>query len=251
MLKKVVDEKSTDKSKSAKLSNDIVSKMSKENENKEATANGIVITLEKPSDSVHLQTEQKQSNNEQEHGASYNFLRIPVNTIREESCDRSSGEFSTKHIDLESHSQVGHENKDDANANEAVIVPLDDNSPVRKVKKRRTRVRYVLVRGSSTLNSSGRTKCMDCLTVRIGKSTYMLFLITLVYIISFLPFYILAIIRQSQTLFVEQLSPAGSVAYHVFLRSYLLSSAINPLIYSFCNAPSFVGIVSIYSNGYF
>ena len=39
-------------------------------------------------------------------------------------------------------------------------------------------------------------KCVD-IRLRIGKSTLMLFLITLAYIISFLPYYTLAIIRQS------------------------------------------------------
>ena len=118
---------------------------------------------------------------------------------------------------------------------------LEENgSHVKRTKKRRQRVRYVLVRGSSTINSSGRTKCVNCLTVRVGKSTFMLFLITIAYIISFLPFYTIVILRQSIEGFVQQMSAAGSMAYHVFLRSYLLSSAINPVIYSFCN-PQFRG----------
>ena len=116
----------------------------------------------------------------------------------------------------------------------------DDGSPTKRNKKTRKRVKYVLVRNASTLNSSGRTKCINCVTVRIGKSTFMLFLITIAYIISFLPFYTIIIIRQSTEGFVQQLSAAGYTAYHVFLRSYLLSSAINPIIYSFCN-PQFRG----------
>ena len=113
-------------------------------------------------------------------------------------------------------------------------------SPAKLTKKPRKRVKYVLVRSASTLNSSGRTKCINCVTVRIGKSTFMLFLITLAYIISFLPFYTIIIIRQSTEGFVQKLSNEGYTAYHVFLRSYLLSSAINPIIYSFCN-PQFRG----------
>ena len=102
-------------------------------------------------------------------------------------------------------------------------------------KRRHSRVKYRLVRGSTAIMSSGRTKCSDYLTIRIGKSTFMLFLITVVYIVSFLPFYILAIIRQSKGLSVQQMSRASLMAYQVFLRSYLLSSAVNPMIYSFCN----------------
>ena len=70
---------------------------------------------------------------------------------------------------------------------------------------------------------------------RIGKSTLMLFLITLAYIFSFLPYYTVVIIRQSKPGFVSQLSDTGYMTYNVLLRSYQLSSAINPIIYSFCN----------------
>ena len=107
---------------------------------------------------------------------------------------------------------------------------------VHNSKRRQSRVKYRLVRGSTTIMPSGRRKYSDYLTIRIGKSTLMLFLITVVYIASFLPFYILAIIRQSKGLSVQQMSRASLMAYQVSLRSYLLSSAVNPLIYSFCNA---------------
>ena len=70
---------------------------------------------------------------------------------------------------------------------------------------------------------------------RIGKSTLMLFLITLAYIFSFLPYYTVVIMRQSNQGFVGQLSDTGYMTYNVLLRSYQLSSAINPIIYSFCN----------------
>ena len=93
----------------------------------------------------------------------------------------------------------------------------------------------------TSVNFSSSTEPCGCKCVklnvrmRIGKSTLMLFLITLAYIISFLPYYTLAIIRQSNEDFSTYLSDSGYVTYHVFLRSYQLSSAINPIIYSFCN----------------
>ncbi|XP_060568445.1 muscarinic acetylcholine receptor M4-like [Ruditapes philippinarum] len=119
--------------------------------------------------------------------------------------------------------------------------PKKAPSPKRKIqkvkeKKKRRRVRYLLVRGSSTLNASGRAKCVNCLTVRIGRSTLMLFFITIAFVISFMPFYVLVIIRQSNSNFVRGMSKSGLTAFHLFLRSYLLSSAVNPFIYSFCNA---------------
>ena len=87
---------------------------------------------------------------------------------------------------------------------------------------------------SSSLKQNG-TGCIS-LNIRIGRSTLMVFLITLAYIISFLPYYTLAIVRQANVRFVKNLSDVGYMTYHVFLRSYQLSSAINPIIYSFCNA---------------
>ena len=238
-VEKIVEEKSTEKSQTIK-SKDPTSKASNEHESNDIIGNGIVITHEKPSDSEQFYTAESQNEDtKRETRSSYGLLRVPVNLAKELSTDRSVEEFSTVNIELDSHSNVENQVKltevpngketDHANVSER------NSPPVKGAKKRRKRVRYLLVRGSSTLNSSGRAKCASCLTVRVGKSTFMLFLITIAYIISFLPFYIIALIRQSNSLFVQQLSPAGSMAYYFFLRSYLLSSAINPIIYSFCN----------------
>lgn len=71
--------------------------------------------------------------------------------------------------------------------------------------------------------------------LRIGKTTLMLFLVTLVYIISFLPFLGIAIHRSIDSSAARGRNKAGEMAYEVFLRSYLLNCAVNPIIYSFCN----------------
>ncbi|XP_052770197.1 muscarinic acetylcholine receptor M2-like [Mya arenaria] len=86
-----------------------------------------------------------------------------------------------------------------------------------------------------SLSKSNGSQCIH-IRVRIGRSTLMLFLITLAYIVSFLPFYVIAIFRQTDSTFVSRMDGAGYMAYHLCLRSYLLSSAINPIIYSFCNS---------------
>ncbi|XP_052267697.1 G-protein coupled receptor 84-like [Dreissena polymorpha] len=72
--------------------------------------------------------------------------------------------------------------------------------------------------------------------LKIGGSTLMLFLITLAYVVSFLPFLVIAVLRQTDSKFLMTLNDAGYAVYQVCLRSYLLSCAINPIIYSFCNA---------------
>lgn len=112
------------------------------------------------------------------------------------------------------------------------------NSPVACEKAKNTRgINGISKKISDSRSVSTEQACSHCvrLKIRIGKSTLMLFLITLVYIISFLPYYALAIIRQNKG-FESQLSTAGYMAFHLFLRSYQLSSAINPIIYSFCNS---------------
>ncbi|KAH3874824.1 octopamine receptor beta-3R-like [Dreissena polymorpha] len=86
-----------------------------------------------------------------------------------------------------------------------------------------------------SLNTSNGSYCIN-IKIRIGRSTLMLFLITLAYIFSFLPFLVIAVMRQTDIRFIVQLNDFGSAVYHLCLRSYLLSCAINPIIYSFCNA---------------
>ena len=237
-VEQVVEDKSTEKSQNGKQSNEAASKASRDKESNGVVGNGIAITYDKASESDKFHTAQSVNEDAAKEITDDDLLRIPVSTANELSSDRSIYECSTVNIELESQTPLEAQPKltEETKENEPSNSSRRNSSPTKRVKKRRTRVRYMLVRGASTLNSSGRTKCTSCLTIRVGKSTFMLFLITIAYIISFLPFYIIAIIRQSNTLFVQQLTPAGAMAYYLFLRSYLLSSAINPIIYSFCNA---------------
>lgn len=86
---------------------------------------------------------------------------------------------------------------------------------------------------SSTLQKKRRV--VDKRTIRIGKTTVMLFVVTIVYILCFSPFLVLA---SHRSVFPEKwryLSDSGEIAYQFFLRSYLANSAVNPIIYSFFN----------------
>lgn len=105
------------------------------------------------------------------------------------------------------------------------------------VKRKRTHKNGFAKRRGTLKDSLTRVNehCMQ-MKLKIGRSTLMLFLITLAYIISFLPFYVIAIVRQTSPDYVNTLQGTGYRMYLVCLRSYLLSSAINPIIYSFCNA---------------
>ncbi|XP_046375962.2 cholecystokinin receptor-like [Haliotis rufescens] len=70
---------------------------------------------------------------------------------------------------------------------------------------------------------------------RAFKTTLMLFIITVVFIISFLPHLILMITRFIKSDFLDSLQGAGFMVYNVFLRSYVIQSAVNCIVYSFCN----------------
>ncbi|XP_046581546.1 probable G-protein coupled receptor No9 [Haliotis rubra] len=71
-----------------------------------------------------------------------------------------------------------------------------------------------------------------------AKSTLMLFIITVIFMLSFLPFFITALIRGAKReMFLANLTDTTEIIlFNIFVRSYLLSNAANPVIYSFCNA---------------
>jgi hypothetical protein len=68
------------------------------------------------------------------------------------------------------------------------------------------------------------------------KSTFMLFLVTVLFIASFIPYCTIVFIRYTQISYYSTLSTAGKATYNVLLRSYMLSSALNPVIYSFLSS---------------
>ncbi|XP_067666072.1 orexin receptor type 2-like [Haliotis asinina] len=69
------------------------------------------------------------------------------------------------------------------------------------------------------------------------KTTVMLFLVTLVFIISFIPHFALQILSIVSPGYLINIhcSQAALVAFKLFLRSYFINCASNPIIYSFCN----------------
>ncbi|XP_046373158.1 uncharacterized protein LOC124146747 [Haliotis rufescens] len=67
------------------------------------------------------------------------------------------------------------------------------------------------------------------------KTTRMLFLITLVFVLSFLPHLGLMVTRAVNKNVFEDLHGVGFIAYNVFLRSYFINSVSNPILYSFCS----------------
>ena len=71
--------------------------------------------------------------------------------------------------------------------------------------------------------------------IRVGKTTTVLFAVTLAYILSFLPYLIVMVMRSIIKDLESSLSPLGELAYKFCVKSFFINNAINPLIYSFLN----------------
>jgi hypothetical protein len=88
-------------------------------------------------------------------------------------------------------------------------------------------------------SGSGTYVAPDCMRfgpkTRVTKSYIMMFSVTVVYIATYLPFCVIAIIRCITATFHSELPSTDANIYHLFLRSYMLSMAANPIIYCFVN----------------
>ena len=71
--------------------------------------------------------------------------------------------------------------------------------------------------------------------IKVTRTTVVLFAVTVAYVLSYLPFLILMVIRSVKKDFEDNLSSSGEVFYKFCIKSYFISNATNPLIYSFLN----------------
>ncbi|XP_046583944.1 neuropeptide Y receptor type 4-like [Haliotis rubra] len=67
------------------------------------------------------------------------------------------------------------------------------------------------------------------------RTTLMLFIISLAFVVSFLPHLTLMAVRALHRDRIENLAGPALAAYNIFLRSYFINCAANPFIYSYCN----------------
>ncbi|KAK3583182.1 hypothetical protein CHS0354_025701, partial [Potamilus streckersoni] len=71
---------------------------------------------------------------------------------------------------------------------------------------------------------------------RSRKTAFLMFVITLSFILSYLPNILLMLIRSLQDGFVDSMSSSERAAYKLFLRSYFLNCALNPFVYGACDS---------------
>ncbi|XP_076457312.1 uncharacterized protein LOC143291325 [Babylonia areolata] len=67
------------------------------------------------------------------------------------------------------------------------------------------------------------------------RTTLMMFVLTVVFIVNYLPYLLLVSLRSRLGMEVL-VAGLGLNGYHIALRSYFINSAVNPLVYSFCSA---------------
>ncbi|KAK3601284.1 hypothetical protein CHS0354_040464 [Potamilus streckersoni] len=94
----------------------------------------------------------------------------------------------------------------------------DDNSSKFEVSKRITREKQ-------------RKRSMEAVRV-----TLMLFLITLVFCLSFYPHLVLILLVANYDTFVEKLTAQEMTVFQLFLRIFIINNTVNPIIYGFCDA---------------
>ncbi|BFZ11020.1 hypothetical protein BsWGS_14059 [Bradybaena similaris] len=100
---------------------------------------------------------------------------------------------------------------------------LHTNSNIREITTKQKSKSYSLdVNGKAT-----RTKMLS-------RMTAMLIIISVIYVLSYIPLFVISIISYRQPGVMEKLNPAGLSVTKVFVRLYFVNSAANPIIYSLC-----------------
>lgn len=86
----------------------------------------------------------------------------------------------------------------------------------------------------NTVSFGSRLKISSQRQAKARKSAFIMFLISFIFIISFLPYLILRINEAFDEHYVKSMSNSGRAGYKFFLRSYFLNCAVNPFIYCAC-----------------
>ncbi|KAK3088161.1 hypothetical protein FSP39_015513 [Pinctada imbricata] len=122
------------------------------------------------------------------------------------------------------------------------IVGMDQN-PTEETTDREVRSDGLSVSGSvNSRNTLTKTNTINhnSLSHRIHKkrknlaknTTYLMFIISIAFIVTFVPYLAIVLLREIMKNFVQRMSDSERTAFRFFLRSYFLNAAVNPIIYS-------------------
>lgn len=139
-------------------------------------------------------------------------------------------------------------NTDDVFSLEPKMANIDKMShascKLSKEKKKSEIRKLIRIRSSSSRRSnksmltstSGNDVSVHGRIYNVGRTTFMMFIVTLVFMVTFAPYCVMALLRDLNSFDNYNALPnAEKSVFQLFLRSYFLSSAINPIIYNFLN----------------
>lgn len=92
------------------------------------------------------------------------------------------------------------------------------------------------VRNMSKSFGNNRQQTVIRNQARSRKTSLLMLVVTLAFVLSFLPHLTVFLIRQLKKDFIGSLSEVNKALYKFVLRSYFLNCAINPIIYSVCDS---------------
>ena len=155
---------------------------------------------------------------------------------------QSNGTFNTS-TSTRSSSNGDHKASNSTLTSSSETMKNTDRTFRKRVSSIGSRISHVLVRMTSIGGTATNVSLAGTLRknqylkqARARKTAFIMFVISLAYIITYLPHLILMVTRQVNNMFVDDLPDSGRSAYKFFLRSFFLNCAINPIIYSVCDS---------------
>ncbi|XP_060569516.1 orexin receptor type 2-like [Ruditapes philippinarum] len=136
------------------------------------------------------------------------------------------GDASTggEDIEMEEAEQINIENKNVFSEEEKVIQ--------RPSNKKSLSTKKNFARRETLIRHAGRNERKDKEN-NTRKITLMMMTITIVFIISYLPFMIISVMDNLDETFWDRLTESKAIIFDLLLRIYLINNAANPIIYSF------------------
>ena len=117
----------------------------------------------------------------------------------------------------------------------AAVTTYKKNIDSKKTRKLRSHSTFSSSRSTKSMRSVSSDTCIHGRIYNPGRTTFMLFIVTLGFMLTFAPYCVIALIRTLNPSHYNTMNSVQKAVYQLFLRSYFLSSAINPIIYSFLN----------------
>ncbi|KAK3595672.1 hypothetical protein CHS0354_026888 [Potamilus streckersoni] len=87
----------------------------------------------------------------------------------------------------------------------------------------------------SNSTTSTVSNCGGYTNKRTKEVTTMLFIITVVFVMSFVPHLVLMVLMSIDKKFLDKLNPVEISVFQFFLRTFVINNMANPIIYGFCD----------------